>query len=185
MWTQSSWRLVAWDGSSTSHWVKVTRELSDHSNSIWFLRSLKPIQSTSVDTANVMNARWGTMFDVFRRKEMHADVHTYSIQTGTEQSSAPLCCGYWPSLRPLYDRQPMHPSRSSFCFSPSNNSCLRREPSDWGRKWAALWLHMKIETRKRCNSSTIFKENLAFFFLCIWHLRGSVGRLLVVPLRQT
>lgn len=126
------------------------------------------------------------MFDVCRCKEVRAGVHTYSIQTGTGQSSAPLCCGYWPSLRRLYDRQPLRPSRSTFCSSPSNSSCLRREPSDWGRNWAALWLHMEIKTRKRhISSKKYIKKTLtsSFFFVfsiyvvvladCWWSLYGK------------
>lgn len=50
--TQSSaWRAL-WLGSPTSHEANGTLDWSLHSNSIWVLRSLKPIHSWSVLTEN-------------------------------------------------------------------------------------------------------------------------------------
>lgn len=122
----------------------------------------------------------------FRRNDVRSDVHTYSIQTGTGRSSAPLCCGYWPSLRPLCDRQTMHPSKSSFCSSPSNNSSLRREPSDWSRNWAALGLHTETQTRKR-HTTLSPKQNVTerIFFSLVFSIYMAVGEACSRPLCGT
>lgn len=50
--TQSSAWTALWLGSPTSHEANGTLDWSLHSNSIWVLRSLKPVHSSSVFTEN-------------------------------------------------------------------------------------------------------------------------------------